>query len=122
MRNVLCNTPTPTFKQLSDGVLITPETPQELPGQYYSFANTMVEYLYLQFGKDAYAKLLLAYKDGVNADVNFPKVLGVTPTQFYDGWVASSKKKYCLVQNKPPNACLMTCAASSLADSGVWPR
>ena len=93
MKNVLCNTPTPTFKQLSDGVLITPETPQELPGQYYSFANTMVEYLYLQFGKDAYAKLLLAYKDGVNADVNFPKVLGVTPTQFYDGWVASSKKK-----------------------------
>lgn len=95
MRNVLCNTPTPTFKQLSDGVLLTPETPQELSGQYYSFANTMVEYLYAQFGKDAYPRLLTAYKDGVNADVNFPKVLGVTPTQFYDGWLAFAKKKYC---------------------------
>ena len=95
MKNVLCNTPTPTLKQLSDGVLITPETPQELPGQYYSFANSMVEYLYAQFGKDAYPKLLTAYKDGVNAEVNFPKVLGVTPTQFYDGWIASAKKKYC---------------------------
>ncbi len=95
MKNVLCNTPTPTFKQLSDGVLITPETPQELQGQYYSFANTMVEYLYAQFGKDAYPRLLTAYKDGVNADVNFPKVLGVTPTQFYDGWLAFAKKKYC---------------------------
>lgn len=95
MRNVLCGTPTPTLKQLSDGVLLTPETPQELSAQYYSFANTMVEYLYAQFGKDAYAKLLTAYKDGVNADVNFPKVLGVTPVQFYDGWLASAKKKYC---------------------------
>jgi hypothetical protein len=95
MRNVICNTPTPTFKQLADGLIITPETPQELPGQYYSFANTMVEYLYLQFGKDAYPRLLTAYKDGVNAEVNFPKVLGVTPAQFYDGWLAFAKKKYC---------------------------
>lgn len=95
MRNVICNTPTPTFKQLADGLIITPETPQELPGQYYSFGNTMVEYLYQQFGRDAYARLLTAYKDGVNAEVNFPKVLGVTPAQFYDGWLASAKKKYC---------------------------
>jgi hypothetical protein len=92
---VLCSTPTPTFKQLSDGVLQTPETPQELSAQYYAFANTMVEYLYAQFGKDAYAKLLTVYKDGVNADVNFPKVLGVTPAQFYDGWLVFAKKKYC---------------------------
>lgn len=94
-RNVLCNTQAPTFKLLNDGLIITPETPQELPGQYYSFANTMVEYLYAQFGKDAYPRLLTAYKDGVNADVNFPKVLGVTPAQFYDGWLAFAKKKYC---------------------------
>jgi len=95
MKNVICNTPTPTFKQLSDGLIIAPDTPQELPGQYYSFANTMVEYLYAQFGKDAYARLLTAYKDGVNADVNFPKVIGITPVQFYDGWLAFAKKKYC---------------------------
>jgi hypothetical protein len=95
MKNVICNTRTPTFKELSDGLLITPETPQELPGQYYSFANTMVEYLYAQFGKDAYPRLLTVYKAGVNAEVNFPKVLGVTPTQFYDGWLAFAKKKYC---------------------------
>jgi hypothetical protein len=95
VRHVLCATPTPTFKQLSDGVLSTPETPPELFGQYYSFANSMVEYLYAQFGKDAYARLLTVYKDGVNAEVNFPKVLGVTPAQFYEGWSAFAKKRYC---------------------------
>lgn len=95
MRNVLCNTRTPTFKELEDGLILTPETPQELPGQYYSFANSMVEYLYARFGKDAYPRLLTVYKEGVNAAVNFPKVLGVTPAQFYDGWLVSAKTKYC---------------------------
>jgi hypothetical protein len=92
LTHAVCGSPTPTFKELSDGA---PPTPQELAGLYYAFANTMVEYLYLHFGKDAYPRLLTAYKDGVNADVNFPKVLRVTPMQFYDGWLAFAKKKYC---------------------------
>ena len=94
-KRVLCTTPTPTFKQLVDGVLETPETPPELPGQYYAFANTMIEYLYTTFGKPAYFDLMTAYKEGVDPKVNYPKVLKVTPEQFYGGWIAWAKKKYC---------------------------
>jgi hypothetical protein len=56
----------------------------------------MVEYLYATYGGvDAYRKLALGFKeDAVPANV-FPKVLNVTSTQFYDGWKAAAKKKYC---------------------------
>ncbi len=94
-KSVLCNTPTPTYKQLEDGVLQTPETPPELPGQYYSFANTMVEYVYKTYGDNAYWDLMTAYKAGVDAKVNLPKVLGVTPEAFYSAWLAWTKKTYC---------------------------
>jgi hypothetical protein len=94
-KNVICNTPTPTYKQLEDGVLQTPETPPELPGQYYSFANTMVEYAYKIGGPNAYWDLMTAYKAGVDAKVNLPKVLGVTPEAFYSGWLGWAKQTYC---------------------------
>lgn len=94
-KNVLCNTSTPTYKQLEDGVLQTPETPPELPGQYYSFANTMVEYVYKTYGPNAYWDLMAAYKAGVDAKVNLPKVLGVTPDAFYTSWIAWAKRTYC---------------------------
>ncbi|MEP7003263.1 MAG: hypothetical protein ABI888_01865 [Chloroflexota bacterium] len=94
-KNVLCNTPTPTYKQLEDGVLQTPETPPELPGQYYSFANTMVEYIYKTYGPNAYWDLMTAYKAGVDAKVNLPKVIGVTPEAFYASWLAWAKQTYC---------------------------
>lgn len=94
-KNVICNTPTPTYKQLEDGVLQTPETPPELPGQYYAFANTMVEYIYKTFGDNAYWDLMTAYKAGVDANVNLPKVLGVTPAAFYASWLAWAKQAYC---------------------------
>ena len=94
-KNVVCNTPTPTYKQLEDGVLQTPETPPELPGQYYSFANTMVEYVYKTYGPNAYWDLMTAYKAGVDAKVNLPKVLGVTPEAFYSAWLAWAKQTYC---------------------------
>jgi hypothetical protein len=94
-KNVICNTPTPTYKQLEDGVLQTPETPPELPGQYYSFANTMVEYAYKIGGPNAYWDLMTAYKAGVDAKVNLPKVLGVSPEAFYSGWLSWAKQTYC---------------------------
>jgi len=94
-QRVVCTTPTPTFKQLEDGVLETPETPPELPTQYYAFANTMIEYLYVTFGPNAYWELMAVYKAGVDAKVNFPKVLNVTPEQFHSGWIAWAKKKLC---------------------------
>lgn len=95
-KNVLCNTPTPTFKQLEDGALQTPETPPELGGQYYSFANTMVEYVSkIGGGTNAYWDLMTAYQAGVDAKVNLPKVLGVTPEAFYSGWISWAKQAYC---------------------------
>ena len=92
---MVCNTPTPTYRQLEDGVLQTPETPPELPGQYYSFANTMIEYVYKTYGPNAYWDLMTAYKAGVDAKVNLPKVLGVTPEAFYSAWLAWAKQNYC---------------------------
>ena len=94
-KNVVCNTTTPTYKQLEDGVLQTPETPPELPGQYYSFANTMVEYVYKIGGPNAYWELMTTYKAGVDAKVNLPKVLNVTPENFYSGWITWAKQTYC---------------------------
>jgi hypothetical protein len=94
-KNVICNTATPTYKQLEDGVLQTPETPPELPGQYYSFANTMVEYVYKINGANAYWDLMTAYKAGVDAKVNLPLVLKVTPDAFYAAWLIWAKQIYC---------------------------
>jgi len=94
-KNVLCGTPTPTYKQLEDGVLQTPETPPELPGQYYSFANTMVEYVYKIGGPNAYWDLMTAYKAGVDAKVNLPLVLHMTPDAFYSAWLSWAKQTYC---------------------------
>ncbi|HUQ42746.1 MAG TPA: hypothetical protein VM052_09605 [Candidatus Limnocylindrales bacterium] len=91
---VVCQTTTPTLKQLEDGA--DPNGPPELAPQYYAFANSMVEYLYATYGgKDGYRKLLLAFKeDAVPANV-FPKVLSVSSTAFYDAWKTAAKKKYC---------------------------
>ena len=91
---VICQTATPTRKQLEDGA--DPSAPPELATQYYSFANTMVEYLYAAYGgADAYRKLALALKDNADPKVAFPKALNITPEQFYEGWKASAKKEYC---------------------------
>jgi len=94
LKFVLCQTATPTLKQLEDGA--DPNGPPELSPQYYAFANSMVEYLYATYGgKDAYRKLALAFKeDAVPANV-FPKVLNVTAAKFYDDWKIAAKKKYC---------------------------
>jgi len=91
---VVCQTATPTLKQLEDGA--DPNAPPELSPQYYAFANTMVEYLYAQYGGiDAYRRLALGFKDDARSAIVFPKVLNITADQFYDGWKAAAKKKYC---------------------------
>lgn len=94
-RSVVCTVPTPTYKQLEDGALQTPETPPERPAQYYSFANTMIEYLYKTYGPNAYWDLMAVYIKGVDATVNLPKVLGVTPQEFYTSWMTWVKQTYC---------------------------
>lgn len=94
-KSVICNTATPTYKQLEDGVLQTPETPPELPGQYYSFANSMVEYVYKTYGPNAYWDLMTVYRAGVDARVNLPKVLGVGPDAFYSAWLSWAERTYC---------------------------
>ena len=91
---VLCQTATPTLRELEDG----PDQygPPELRSNYYSFANTMVEYLYVTYGgMDAYRKLALAFKEDAKPANVFPKVLNVTAAKFYDDWKVAAKKKYC---------------------------
>ena len=91
---VLCQTPTPTLKQLEDGA--DPNGPPELAPQYYAFANTMVEYQYATYGgADGYRKLLLAFKDDARSSVAFPAAVGISPEAFYAGWQTAAKKKYC---------------------------
>ena len=91
---VLCQTQTPTLKQLEDGA--DPNGPPELGAQYYGFANSMVEYLYATYGgADAYRKLLVAFKDDARPAIAMPKALGITPEAFYSDWLAAAKKKYC---------------------------
>ncbi len=95
-RAVVCTTATPTYKQLADGPRTDlPDTNPEDAVRYYAFANSMVEYLYAQYGPDAYKKLLLAYKDLADPNKNLPAILGVTPDAFRSGWIAFAKKKYC---------------------------
>jgi len=94
-KDVVCNTATPTYTQLENGAPDTADTPPELAGQYYSFANTMVEYVYKIGGPNAYWDLMTAYQAGVDAKVNLPKVLGVTPDAFYSGWLTWVKQTYC---------------------------
>jgi hypothetical protein len=92
----ICTAPAPTLKQLADGPRTDlPEFPQEEAVRYYAFANTMIEFLYTRFGPSAYRDLLVAYKDLASAAQNFPKVLKVTPDEFYTGWLAFAKQKYC---------------------------
>lgn len=95
-RSVICGTPTPTYKQLADGPRSDlPDTKPEDAVRFYAFANTMIEYLYAQFGNSAYRDLLLAYKELADPNANLPKVLKVTPEQFHSGWIAFARKKYC---------------------------
>jgi len=90
----ICQTATPTLKQLEDGA--DPNGPPELGVQYYSFANSMVEYQYANYGgKDGYKKLALAFKDDARPSVAFPAAFGITPEKFYEDWKAAAKKKYC---------------------------
>ncbi len=95
-RVVVCTTGTPTYKQLADGPRTDlPDTKPEDAVRYYAFANTMVEYLYAQFGPNAYRDLLLAYKELADPNKNLPAVLKVTPEQFHTGWIAFARQKYC---------------------------
>ncbi|MBI2772874.1 MAG: hypothetical protein HYX56_00050 [Chloroflexi bacterium] len=95
-RTVVCSTATPTLKQFQDGPRTDlPETNPEDAVRYYAFANTMIEYLYAQFGPNAYRDLLVAYEEVADANKNFPLVLKVGSADFYTGWVAFAKKKYC---------------------------
>ena len=93
--SAICRNQTPTFKQMVDGPYADPNLTPERLVQFYADANTMIEYLYATFRKDLYWDLMAAYKDSVDPQVNYPKILGVTPAQFYEGWLGFARKKYC---------------------------
>jgi len=93
--SAICRNQIPTFKQMVDGPYADPNVTPERIVQFYAYANTMIEYLYATFRKDVYWDLMVAYKDSVDPQVNYPRVLSVTPAQFYEGWLAFAKKTYC---------------------------
>lgn len=97
MERVLCKEERSfTLKQMEDGFRAEdPTTPPEVPGQYYAFANAMVEYLLKTFGKDKYWDLLDVYVERVESSFTFPKALGITPQKFYADWLAWAKKDFC---------------------------
>ena len=56
----------------------------------------MVEYVYKSGGgANANWDLMTAYKAGVDAKVNLPQVLHVTPEAFSAGWILWTKQTYC---------------------------
>lgn len=94
-RSLICGGSLPTFKQLVDGPSNEPGAAPELTSQYYSYAHSMVEYLEVTFGVDAYWNLMTIYKAGVDPKENYPQVLKVTPEKFFADWQTWAKKKYC---------------------------
>lgn len=92
---LVCRGTIPTFKRLVDGPSQEPGTPPELTSQYYSYAHSMVEYLDVTFGKDAYWNLMTVYKAGVDPKENYPEVLKVTPEKYFADWQTWAKQKYC---------------------------
>jgi hypothetical protein len=93
--SAVCSHAVPTLKRIIDGVPTEPDTPPELTGDYYSLANSMIEYVYASYGTQTYWDLVALYKDNVDYRVNYPKIFGVGPDAFYQGWLAFAKKKYC---------------------------
>lgn len=92
---LVCAGRTPPLSELRRGALDDPSTPTELASQYYVYAHSMVEYLYVRFGPDAYWGFMTAYQSTMNIDVIYPDVIHETADQFYADWLAWAKKKYC---------------------------
>src|SRR6266850_720959 len=59
----------------------------------YGFQRSLVEYLYERYGTNAYWDLLAAYQVDASAGIAFPKVLNISPEQYYADWLAWAKKK-----------------------------
>lgn len=95
IRANVCAPAIPTFKQLVDGPRLEADTPPEIQFQYYSYANTMVGYLYEMYGKNAYWDLVALFQDEVDPKINYPKALKATPDAFYTGWLTWARKQYC---------------------------
>jgi hypothetical protein len=92
---LICAGRTPPLSELRRGALDDPSTPTELSGQYYSYAHSMVEYLYARFGADSYWAFMSAFKSTMNIDVVYPDVVHESADQFYADWLAWARKKYC---------------------------
>ena len=87
----------PTLAELRAGVppLGQPGVTPDAYGRFGGYATSMVAYLYDRYGAAGYWSLMAAYMQNASAATNFPKVLQVTPDEFYAGWLVWLKKKYC---------------------------
>jgi len=87
----------PTLADLRAGMppLGQPGVSPDAYGRYAAYATAMVAFLYDRYGVDSYWRLMTAYLQSASAALNFPKVLQVTPDEFYAAWLVWLKKKYC---------------------------
>ena len=93
---LICSGRTPALADLRRGApQDDPNSPPELASQYYSYAHSMVEYLYAHFGADAYWSFMTAFKATTNPEVVYPQVVKQTADAYYADWLAWAKKKYC---------------------------
>ena len=93
---LICSGRTPALADLRRGApQDDPNSPPELASQYYSYAHSMVEYLYTRFGADAYWSFMTAFKATMNVDVVYPQVVQESADAYYADWLVWAKKKYC---------------------------
>ena len=87
----------PTLAELRAGMppLGHPGITPDAYGRYGGYATVMVAFLFDRYGAETYWRLMTAYLQNASAAVNFPKVLQVTPEEFYAAWLVWLKKKYC---------------------------
>ena len=87
----------PTLAELRAGVppLGQPGITPDAYGRWLGYSTSMAAYLHDRYGAAAYWSLTAAYLQNASGATNFPKVLQVTPDEFYAAWLVWLKRKYC---------------------------
>jgi len=93
--NLICSGKAPPLSELRRGALDDPSTLPELTSQYYSYAHSMVEYLYSRFGAGSYWAFMTAFKTSMDPDTVYPQVVHESADRFYADWLSWAKTKYC---------------------------
>ncbi len=101
IRSAVCRRQVPAYKQMVDEPPRDVGDAPETLGDYYSYANTMVEHVYATLGAAMYWKLYEGYANSgykvafQASDQVLASALGTTQERFRADWLARAKKKYC---------------------------